>query len=216
MRMKTAHDLGTLTFMALVLCGPCAAQYKVVASDGSVTYTDRPPAHTNVRVTPLQRGAVASAAAAADAGAAALLPLELRAVASRYPVTLYTTGECTPCDSARALLQQRGVPYSERRVLVEEDAVALERLLGWRTVPSLTLGTQALRGFASAEWSSYIDAAGYPRESRLPRGWSAPAATPLTERAPVAAAAPAPARSEVDTGGSLTPSEPTPPGAIRF
>ncbi|TAG29021.1 MAG: glutaredoxin family protein, partial [Verrucomicrobia bacterium] len=68
------------------------------------------------------------------------LPLELRQAAARYPVTLYTAADCPPCDSGRKLLQQRGIPYSERRVTSDEDAQALERLVGGRTVPSLTIG----------------------------------------------------------------------------
>ncbi len=203
-----------LTLIALVVAGPCLAQYKVIAADGSVTYTDRPPVSSNVRVTSLQR---ASLAPAAEPSSLSSLPLELRQIATRFPVTLYSTNDCAPCDSGRQLLQQRGVPYSERRVLLEDDATALERLLGWRTVPSLTIGAQAMRGFAAGEWGGYLDAAGYPRESRLPRTWAAPAATPMTERAPVAAApaavsptpAPTPARTELDTA-------PAPPGTIRF
>jgi hypothetical protein len=51
-------------------------------------------------------------------------------------------------------------------------------------VPSLTIGAQQLRGFSEADWVAYLDAAGYPRESKLPRNWQAPAATPLVERTP--------------------------------
>ena len=212
--MTPRHGARRLALIALVVAGPCVAQYKVVAADGSVTYTDRPPASSGVRVTSLQR---ASLAPAAEPSGLPSLPLELRQITTRFPVTLYTTNDCAPCDSGRLLLQQRGVPFSERRVLLEDDATALERLLGWRTVPSLTIGAQAMRGFAAGEWGSYIDAAGYPRESRLPRTWVAPAATPMTERAPVAAAPappaaatpPTPARSELDTA-------PASPGTIRF
>ena len=35
--------------------GGALAQYKVVGPDGGVTYTDRPPADTRLRVTPLGR-----------------------------------------------------------------------------------------------------------------------------------------------------------------
>ena len=123
----------------------------------------------------------------------ATLPLALRLVVQRFPVTLYTTGDCAPCDSGRLMLQQRGVPFNERRVITEDDAAALERALGGRTLPALTVGTQALRGLSLADWTSYLDAAGYPRESRLPRGWQAAAPTALTERVPAPRALPAPA-----------------------
>ena len=176
---------------------PAWAQYKVVAPDGSVTYTDRPPVAANLRVTPMGRNA-APPAAGPEAG----LPLELRQAAARYPVTLYTTADCPPCDSGRRLLQQRGIPYSERSVANDDDGQALERLVGGRTVPSMTVGAQPLRGFNDVDWAGYLDAAGYPKESKLPRNWPVPAVTPLVARtaaaAPAAAAPTPPAPRPVD------------------
>jgi glutaredoxin len=106
----------------------------------------------------------------------------VRQLAQRYPVTLYTAPNCAPCDAGRQMLQQRGIPYAERGILNEEDAAALRRLTAGRTVPSLTVGVQALRSFNADDWAATLDAAGYPRESRLPRGWQPPAATPLAPR----------------------------------
>ncbi|MBX3601053.1 MAG: glutaredoxin family protein [Rubrivivax sp.] len=212
MKLSTATVRGAAKALgaALLVLGalPASALYKVVQPDGSVTYTDRPPATGNARVTPLGRNLEPVAAEPA-------MPLELRQAAQRYPVTLYTAPDCTPCDSGRNLLRSRGVPYTERRVETDEDTLALERLVGGRTVPALTIGTQALRGLSETDWSSYLDAAGYPRESRLPRGWQPPAATPLVERvtptARPAAAAPAPAPA------AAPPAAPEPAaGTVRF
>ena len=168
------------------LAGPAMAQYKVVGQDGSITYTDRPPTASNAKVTALSRRG--DSPGAADAA----LPFELRQVASRFPVTLFTSADCPPCDTARQFLQQRGVPYIERRIASEDDAAALERAVGGRTVPSALIGSQALRGLSQTDWTVYLDAAGYPRESKLPRNYQAPAATPLVERAPARAPAAAP------------------------
>jgi glutaredoxin len=175
---------------------PAAALYKVVGPDGRITYTDRPPSDSAARVTPLNRDGVNEVPPPQDT-----LPQELRLATTRFPVTLYSTADCPPCDAARQLLVQRGVPFTEKLVVSEDDAAAMERLLGARTVPSLTIGSQALRGLSQADWTSYLDAAGYPRESKLPSTWQAPAATPLVLRpsarpasAPQAAAS-APARS---------------------
>ncbi len=183
-----------LAAAALVcLCGASQAQYKVVGADGRITYTDRPPVGDTAKVSALKTGDARAASTSAP------LPLELRQIALRYPVTLYSSADCTPCEAGREWLMQRGVPYSEKRISSDEDGAALQRLVGARTVPSLTIGSQALRGLAPAEWASYIDAAGYPRESRLPQGWQPPTATPLVARvepkpapaaAPVAAAPP--------------------------
>jgi glutaredoxin len=146
-----------------------------------------------------------------------VLPLELRQLAARFPVTLYTAADCAPCDAGRQLLQRRGVPYSERTVASDDDAAALERLVGGRSVPALTIGAQALRGLSQAEWTSYLDAAGYPRESRLPRGWTAPPPMPLVQRTPLpqAAQAPAPAAEATPDRPEPLPVDPA-PNAIRF
>jgi glutaredoxin len=162
--------------LALLAALPSHAQYKVVGPDGKITYTDRPPTTTEGKLVPLTAKA-GSGTAASDAP----LPLELRQPASRYPVTLYTiSGACELCSSARQLLRQRGIPYAEKQVLSAEDGEALERLSGGRDIPTLGIGSQTLRGLASEVWSSYLDAAGYPRESRLPPNYVYAAPTPIT------------------------------------
>lgn len=206
--MKSMHAASAFAFVAALGCqGHAVAQYKVVGPDGSVTYTDRPPVASNVKVTPMGRSG-----APAPASAATNLPPELRTAVQRHPVTLYTSANCQPCDSGRRMLQQRGIPYTEKRVTTEEDAQALERIVGALTVPAVTIGAQPLRGFAEADWASYLDAAGYPKESKLPRGWPVPEATPLVERAAPATAARAPAPPPAEP----PPVEPPAPGTIRF
>lgn len=208
--MTVRHLLLVLT--AAGLSGPALAQYKVVEADGRVTYTDRPPVAETARVSPLGRsGAPAAGSAAAEVG----LPFELRQLSARFAVTLYTGANCTPCEAGRQLLRQRGVPYTERQIVSDEDSAALERLSGGRTIPSLTVGSQALRGFNPADWSSYLDAAGYPRESRLPRGWAPPAATPLVARAPATPAAPPLPAEPVRPAASPPPAD-APNPTIRF
>jgi glutaredoxin len=190
---------------------PALAQYKVVQPDGSTTYTDRPPTSGNARVTPL--GHAAGTAAAATQGDASF-PLELRQAAQRYPVTLLTTTDCPPCDTGRQWLQQRGVPYTEKRVLTQDDEQALLRLVGGRSLPSLTVGAQPVRGFSETEWQAYLDAAGYPREARLPRGWQPPPVTPLVATAPVRTTPVVPPALRAEP---VTPTPPAAPvGTIRF
>ena len=188
---------------------PCQAQYKVIGADGKVTYTDRLPLTPQGKVTSISaRGGLA----ATDAG----LPLELRQVVGRYPVTLYVMAQgCEPCDAARQLLRQRGIPLTEKQVQTAADADALERLTGGRDAPSLTIGTQTLRGLAPEVWNSYLDAAGYPRESLLPTSYAYPPAVPIVERSD-ADARPAPLRnsatSEADAAtGGRSPARPVIP-----
>lgn len=193
---------------ALVLCvTPALALYKVVGPDGKVTYTDRAPADTGSKVVPFSK------AGTPDNTPDVSLPIELRQVVARYPVTLFTSTDCQPCDAARALLQQRGVPYTEKRVSTEEDIQALERLIGGRSVPGATIGPQVLRGLNTADWVAYLDAAGYPKESRLPRGWQPPSVTPLVAVRDATPAAPArPAPQAAPAGDAAQPA----PGGIKF
>lgn len=194
---------------ALLVAAPLAqAQYKVIGADGKVTYTDRAPSQTEGRVTALgARGPTREAEPD--------LPYELRQASTKYPVTLYTTtGACEPCVSARQLLKQRGIPFNERQATTNEDIEALEKLSGGREAPTLTIGAQVLRGLAAEVWNSYLDAAGYPRESRLPANFQYRAAAPVVDRRDPA----------VVRGDGATPpvNQPAPaaapggPGGIRF
>jgi glutaredoxin len=196
---------------ALALCAPWAqAQFKVIGADGKVTYTDREPAQPEGRVTAL--GARAQAQAAEPE-----LPFELRQVVSKYPVTLYTTtGACDPCVQARQFLRQRGVPYSERQATSNEDVDALEKVSGGREAPTLTVGTQVVRGFVSDSWAQYLEAAGYPRESRLPSTYQYRAATPIIERRDPAVARNADAAPPAPFNRPAPPASPAPSGGIRF
>lgn len=200
-----------LVVLAVVaVCAPVQAQYKVVGPDGKITYTDRPPSPAEGKATPL---------GARGGGTAAEVPLptELRPIVARYPVTLFVTSAgCEPCNAARQLLRQRGIPFTEKLIVTPEDSEALERLSGGRDAPTLTVGGQTLRGLAGELWNSYLDAAGYPRESRLPTNYQYPAATPLTERREAAAPRAAPARSPAPEA-EAAPSPPNPGGVnIKF
>jgi glutaredoxin len=178
--MTRHRNTAAALLIALTCALPAAAQYKVVEPDGKITYTDRPmPAAPGGQVQSMRRAAQPGTAA----GPA--LPAELQAVAARFPVTLYTGTDCPPCDSGRQLLQQRGIPYTEHLVASNDDIAALQRLTGGRTVPALTVGGQALRGFQGDDWGGTLDLAGYPKESRLPRGWQPAPASPLVARNPV-------------------------------
>jgi glutaredoxin len=191
----------------LLIASSSHAFYKVIGPDGKVTYTDRAPGLSDGRVSPL-----GGRAAPETGSSGVVLPLELRQVVSRFPVTLYTTsGACDPCEAARQLLRQRGVPYSEKQVLSPEDGEALLRLSGGMDAPTLTIGGQTLRGLANEVWSQYLDSAGYPRESKLPQGYQYPAPTPITERRAVAPRA-------AETPAAEAPAAPAPvsPTGFRF
>jgi hypothetical protein len=214
--MSAFQRFAAVGLLGLAACGLSAhaqAVYRIVGPDGRVTFSDRLPADAGNR--PAAGGATGTAAA--PAGAA--LPFELRNVANRYPVTLYTGANCAPCGSGRNYLVGRGVPHTERTVTSAEDIEALQRISGGGSLPFLTIGGQQLRGFSEVEWSQFLDAAGYPRSSQLPGGYRNPAPSPLVavQRPPAAgeAAAPAPQQAEAPAPAPLAPPPPNPAG-IRF
>ena len=203
-----------VAFLALLAAGMAvSAQAQVqrsVGAGGRVTYSDRVTA------------APESAPAAAPGAGAANLPYQLAQVAQRYPVVIYTSQDCAPCQSGRNLLVNRGVPFSEKTVESNDDIAALRRLAGTQDLPVLTIGAQRIQGYSDAEWSAYLDAAGYPKSSQLPASYRRPAATPLTPpRATAAAQAPdaPPAYRPAPTPEAPSiapPRTPTNPAGIRF
>ena len=203
-RTFPARRLAAAIALATLACAAGAQSvYRIVGPDGKVTFADKPPATA---------GAKADAAAitplGGTAGGNASLPFELRQVASRYPVTLYTGTDCAPCGSARAYLASRGVPFTEKSVSTNEDIEALQRLSGGNSLPFLTVGGQQIKGYSDAEWGQYLNAAGYPGKSQLPASYRQPAATPL-----VAAAVPKPVAAPAARPQAPTVGQPTPPGS---
>jgi glutaredoxin len=188
-----------------------AQVYRIVGPDGRVTFSDRPPA--DAKAAPAQTVTMpGSSGTPSTAG----MPLELRAAVTRYPLTLYTSRDCGPCNSARSFLSQRGIPFAEKTISTEADVNALTQLTGAARLPFATLGAQHLRGFSQSEWSQYLDAAGYPKVSALPPTYRNPAPGPM-----VALEAPRPAEAgpaQAEAGTPSAPSAPAPsnPAGIRF
>jgi glutaredoxin len=197
-----------LAHLALIGCllaglpGLLQAQtvYRIVGPDGKVTFSDKPPAATD------KASEIETPARRPDASGA-LLPYALREVVSKYPVTLYTSKDCAPCDSGRSLLRGRGVPFAEKTVNTNDDIESLQRLSGGASLPFLTLGTQQIKGFSEAEWTQYLGAAGYPEQSLLNPGFRNPPPTPLAQ---VQAAVAAPAKAS-EANSNPAPALPPPP-----
>jgi glutaredoxin 3 len=63
-------------------------------------------------------------------------------------VTLYTTEPCSFCRQAKALLQSRGVEYSEINLAKDPEGRAdLVALTGQMTFPQVVIGRRAIGGF---------------------------------------------------------------------
>lgn len=185
--------------------------YRIVGPDGRVSYSDQPPVSEKARPV----GGTTAAGAQVSNGQ---LPYELRQVSSRYAVTLYSSQDCAPCNSGRNLLNARGIPYAEKTVSTAQDAEALKRLSGSTSLPYLTIGSQQIKGYSDAEWTRFLDAAGYPKQSQLPSRYKHPASTPLVAVKPVEAATPAQAPAAQQPRPVEVPVAPpvNNPAGIRF
>ena len=199
MKYFSVGSLKLTAVCALVLLASGLSQaqtvYRVVGPDGKVTFSDKPPADA------------ANATATSPSGRAIgvggpPLPFELRQVVGRFPVTLYTASNCAPCGAGRTLLAGRGVPFTEKTVTTAEDSDALIRISGESSLPFLTIGGQQIKGYSDAEWTQFLNAAGYPASSVLPANFRNPAATPLV-------ALQKPAEPKVDNAAA--PSKPNEP-----
>ncbi len=163
---------------ALVPATTAQAQqiYRSVGPDGKVTFSDQPPADTSKSSV---KGKGSSSFTPAETSSTSALPYALQQAVNRFPVTLYTGDDCSPCTSARNLLITRGVPFTERTINNNESIDALKALSGENNLPFGTIGSQHLKGFADTVWTQYLDAAGYPKTSQLPPNYRRPPATPL-------------------------------------
>jgi glutaredoxin len=176
MHLVRSHVISGLIGLAVAgLFAPQAGAqqvYRIVGPDGRVTFSDKPPLETSARAAPtvpLSSGGASTAS----------LPFELRQIAGKYPVTLYTGSNCGPCGAGRAFLSSRGIPFAERTVNTAEDVEALQRMAGDNSLPLLTIGGQQIKGYSDNEWGQFLDAAGYPHSSALPGSYRNPAPAPL-------------------------------------
>jgi len=208
--------LSLMVLASSFLVPMCQAQqvYRSVGQDGKVTFSDQPPPDKNAKISAPNGGSTGAEASVA-------LPFELRQIAAKYPVTLYAGDNCAPCDAGRSLLTRRGIPFTEKTVTTNEDAQTLQRLSGDSSLPFMTIGSQQFKGFSSAEWTQYLNAAGYPSSSVLPSSYRPPTPTPLVaiaKAAPPAATASAntPIRNGIAKPAATPTSTPDNPAGIKF
>ena len=166
---------GGCTLLGLLLCGEPVAQerqvYRYVDGDGRVVYSDRAPtASVKDLTTKRVRGNTIDTSE---------MPIALQQASDRFPVTLYTFNCGAACDSAQALLNRRGVPYSTVNVEEGDGAQRLQNLTGDLSVPVLQVGDKLIqKGFNEARWMSMLDQAGYPKS---PARRTTQGQRPLTE-----------------------------------
>jgi glutaredoxin len=75
-------------------------------------------------------------------------------------VVIFTATGCISCGRAKAFLEQRGVPFTERNVSV--DACAMEELMALdaRRLPVIRVGTEFVSGFDPKQLSGLLGVEG--------------------------------------------------------
>ena len=210
--------LNSLVLVAIGnLAAPVAAQYKWVSPEGTVVYSAvPPPAGARLMNERVSQAASAPAAPAASSAPNPEMPYELKIAAGRFPVVLYTAADCAPCSAARQHLSARGVPFSEKTISTTADFEAFKaRGFSDNSFPALTVGRDKAVGFEAGAYDRLLNAAGYPRSSKLPANYKQAAAEPMTppqpqkitvtvQQANPAAAPAAPATRDAAAAGDLT------------
>jgi len=190
----TARFASTLALLALFAAVAATAQtqqvYRYVDPEGRVVYSDKPPP-------PNARDAQAKRIGQNTIETSDLSYSEVMAQ-ERFPVTLYTFGCGTVCDTASALLNKRGVPHTVVDVGQSDGADKLKRLTGGLDAPALQVGDQYSTGFNESRWQNLLDDAGYPK-------------TPAPRTAPVGRAPAPPPEAAPATQTVTPPQTATPP-----
>lgn len=147
--MALRWKLFALAFLVAMPLAHAGKLYKWVDSDGKVSYHDQPPSSDGYRVEEKNLG---------DRHAA------VGEAAEKAPVVLYSAAKCASCDTARAYLKTRGVPFTEKNV--EGDRKLQDELIkqaGGLAVPTIMIGTKVMRGYLESLLEGELDQAGYPK-----------------------------------------------------
>lgn len=165
--MKRMRVAGWLLACALgLLCFPAISMatqmYRWVDQGGRVHYSDQPPPPESAQGLELRKFKGANVV---DTGGA--FAFETEKAVRKAPLTLYTADSCKDdCVQARALLRQRGAPYTEKELRTQADAEEFRKATGSTElfVPVLLAGTKASKGFEESTWNRLLDEMGYPRK----------------------------------------------------
>jgi len=146
----------TALLAALLAAQSAAAQqYRWVDESGRVHYTDTPPPATAKDV---QKKRMRGNAVGAQGS------YSLAEAMKKSPVTLYSHPDCKDlCQTARDVLNKRGVPFTEISATDADKIQELRRVSGGERVPVLVVGGQVETTVSAAAYNQALDLAGYPR-----------------------------------------------------
>ena len=154
-----AGTLAMAVWLAAVASTPLAAAqlYQWKDAQGRMVYSDQPPPPNIKNVQ--QKAFKGSVSEGSEAYAT-------KVAREKSPVTLYANACGAPCDQARKLLSERGIPFSNKDPQASPEAQAeLQKLTGRLSVPVLVVGGDKVDGFEAGQWQSMLDRAGYPKSA---------------------------------------------------
>jgi hypothetical protein len=162
-----------LTLVGIATLAHGAEMYRWVDDKGVVNYTPYPPPANIRKVEQKKLGG--------NTVQTSETPYSAQLATKNFPLTFYATHDCgEPCKIARAHLDKRGVPYTEKdpsKPVSAEEFNDFKKLTGGALeVPLLQVGQlKVVKGYLATEWDAALDQAGYP-SSAIPG--TKPAAKP--------------------------------------
>ena len=194
--MNPRYSRWLLVIFALGLMTQAGAAqlYRWVDSKGNVEWRDTPPP-ASVPQKQIEQRRVSGSVVGGTSGP----PFAVQLAAKNHPVTLWSSSDCgKACDSARAHLAKRGIPYTETSP--KADLEGFKKVSPGNEIPILQVGKTTLKGYLDSDWDGALDNAGYPRSAPAvkptviqpkPSPEAAPQST--STGAPAAVPAPSPA-----------------------
>jgi glutaredoxin len=168
--MKSNALLAVLMF---AMMGPAQAGnlYRSVDKSGKVQYSDAPPEGA------LQTEQKKFGVPTPDNETT--LSYASRQAKGKFPVTLYVSESCGEgCQKARDLLNKRGIPFTEKNLVGDDEIQTFKQLTRSEVTPTLLVGKTALKGFLAEQWDSELSNAGYAKSA--PYGYrTSPAQSPV-------------------------------------
>ena len=160
MRLAVVYLVIAATVLAV---SPAQAEkmYKWIGKDGKISYQDKPPPENSGVVQ--EKNLSGNARTTPDAGTSE--------AAQKFPVTLYSTTKCSPCDQARLYLKKRKVPFAEKNVssnpFLQKEMI---EKIGELSVPTILVGSKVMKGYIESLLEGELDQVGYSKEAKNAAG----------------------------------------------
>lgn len=150
------NKFALLLLVAFATAATGAEMYRWVDEKGTVNYTPYPPPANIKKVETKKLGGNTVQTSEGS--------YSLQQAAKNFPVTLYATDCGELCNTARAHLKKRGIPFAEKNPSAANEADEFKKLSGGgMEIPLLVVGTlKTIKGYLASDWDSAFDAAGYP------------------------------------------------------